>query len=43
VETTSELAALRQLGVHKAQGYLLGRPAPFEAARRLAGPRALMH
>ena len=26
VETDSELAALRRIGVNKAQGYLLGRP-----------------
>jgi EAL domain-containing protein (putative c-di-GMP-specific phosphodiesterase class I) len=43
VETESELATLRKLGVHKAQGYLLGRPAPFETAQRLAGPSALVH
>ena len=35
VETESELATLRELGVHKAQGYLLGRPAPFEAAQQM--------
>ncbi len=28
VETEAELAALRELGVHFAQGYLLGRPEP---------------
>ena len=31
VETEAELAILRELGVDKAQGYLLGRPAPIEA------------
>ena len=35
VETASELAALRALGVQKGQGYLLGRPAPFDIARDL--------
>ena len=29
VETRQELSALRQLGVEKAQGYLLGRPMPL--------------
>jgi EAL domain-containing protein (putative c-di-GMP-specific phosphodiesterase class I) len=29
VETASELAALRELGVHFAQGYYLGRPGPL--------------
>lgn len=29
VETLQELSALRQLGVEKAQGYLLGRPVPL--------------
>lgn len=43
VETTSELEALRQLGVHKGQGYLLGRPAPFEVAQELATQRMVMH
>ena len=43
VETPSELATLRTLGVQQAQGYLLGRPMPFEAARKLfnAGTSAL--
>lgn len=31
VETEAELQALRELKVNKAQGYLLGRPAPIEA------------
>lgn len=31
VETEEELRALRDLKVNKAQGYLLGRPAPIEA------------
>ena len=35
VETPSELAALRALGVGKAQGYLLGRPMPLDGARQL--------
>ncbi|MFT6419303.1 MAG: EAL domain-containing protein (putative c-di-GMP-specific phosphodiesterase class I), partial [Cognaticolwellia sp.] len=30
VETQDELDTLRVLGVDKVQGYLLGRPAPFE-------------
>ena len=30
VETQAELATLRRLGVHLAQGYLVGRPAPVE-------------
>jgi EAL domain-containing protein (putative c-di-GMP-specific phosphodiesterase class I) len=30
VETTQELAALEELGVHYVQGYLLGRPEPLE-------------
>lgn len=29
VETQEELAALREIGVLKAQGYLLGRPGPL--------------
>lgn len=37
VETESELAVLRKLGVDKAQGYLLGRPAPIDAALALVG------
>jgi len=35
VETAAELATLRELGVHKGQGYLLGRPASFEVAQGL--------
>jgi EAL domain-containing protein (putative c-di-GMP-specific phosphodiesterase class I) len=35
VETASELDVLRQLGVTKAQGYLLGRPMPLAAAAQL--------
>lgn len=34
VETPAELDTLRELGVHAAQGYHLGRPAPIEALRR---------
>ncbi len=37
IETPAELAALRALGVHRGQGYLLGRPAPLAA---LTGQRA---
>lgn len=36
VETTQELAALENLGVHYVQGYLLGRPAPLERTASLA-------
>jgi EAL domain-containing protein (putative c-di-GMP-specific phosphodiesterase class I) len=32
VETAAELATLRALGVHEAQGYFIGRPAPLETA-----------
>lgn len=32
VETEAELAALRALGVQKAQGYLIGKPAPLDTA-----------
>jgi EAL domain-containing protein (putative c-di-GMP-specific phosphodiesterase class I) len=32
VETASELSVLRSLGVNKAQGYFLGRPAPLANA-----------
>ena len=35
VETASELETLRSLGVHKGQGYWLGRPASFDIARDL--------
>ena len=28
IETEPELQALRELGIHLGQGYLLGRPAP---------------
>jgi EAL domain-containing protein (putative c-di-GMP-specific phosphodiesterase class I)/DNA-binding NarL/FixJ family response regulator len=30
IETDSELQAIRELGIHLGQGYLLGRPAPAE-------------
>jgi diguanylate cyclase (GGDEF)-like protein len=33
IETPSQLAALRKLGVEFGQGYLLGRPAPIAAGR----------
>jgi EAL domain-containing protein (putative c-di-GMP-specific phosphodiesterase class I) len=39
IETPAELATLRALGVHKGQGYLLGRPAPFDAARQMVESR----
>lgn len=39
VETEAELATLRALGIHKAQGYLLGRPGTFEAAQRMMADR----
>ncbi len=32
VETAQELASLKEMGVDKAQGYYLGRPAPIEQA-----------
>ncbi len=35
VETASELAALKALGVQKAQGYFLGRPMPLNSAKNL--------
>lgn len=35
VETEAELAVLRELGVNKAQGYLLGRPMPIADAAAL--------
>jgi EAL domain-containing protein (putative c-di-GMP-specific phosphodiesterase class I) len=35
VETTAELATLRELGVHAAQGYHLARPSPIDGYRRL--------
>jgi len=37
VETAGELAALRELDVHLAQGYLLGRPAAMASAGRPKG------
>jgi EAL domain-containing protein (putative c-di-GMP-specific phosphodiesterase class I) len=36
VETAGELSTLRQLGVHKAQGYFLGKPMTIESAAKLA-------
>ena len=38
VETASEFATLRSLGVEQAQGYFLGRPMPLEAAIRSIEP-----
>ncbi len=35
VETASELEALRNIGIEKAQGYFLGRPMPFDDATKL--------
>jgi EAL domain-containing protein (putative c-di-GMP-specific phosphodiesterase class I) len=35
IETGAELKALRALGVTRAQGYFLGRPAPLAAAATL--------
>jgi len=35
VETASELAALRAIGIEKAQGYFLGRPTPLADAVKL--------
>ena len=40
IETTGELATLKLLGIKKGQGYLLGRPISFAAARALLGSRA---
>jgi EAL domain-containing protein (putative c-di-GMP-specific phosphodiesterase class I) len=36
VETESELAALRQLGVRNVQGFLTGKPMPIASAMELA-------
>jgi len=38
VETKSELSVLRELGINKAQGYLLGKPMPIGAAAALLVP-----
>ena len=35
VETDGEMNTLRELGVHAAQGYLLGRPVPIEELWRV--------
>jgi EAL domain-containing protein (putative c-di-GMP-specific phosphodiesterase class I) len=40
VETASELRVLRSLGVNKAQGYFLGRPAPLSSAMSSSRQRA---
>lgn len=37
IESESEFATLRTLGVTKGQGYLLGSPAELHVARELAG------
>ena len=37
VETSTQLETLRAIGVHMAQGYFLGRPAPLDEAVRLGG------
>jgi EAL domain-containing protein (putative c-di-GMP-specific phosphodiesterase class I) len=39
VETQSEMLTLKTLGIHRGQGYLLGRPMPPEAAAALVGSR----
>jgi EAL domain-containing protein (putative c-di-GMP-specific phosphodiesterase class I) len=40
IETDAEFATLSGLGVHRGQGWLLGKPAPLDAARSLcASPR----
>lgn len=41
VEQAVELAVLRELGVNKAQGYFIGRPAPIETAAEIATPGKL--
>ncbi len=38
VETASELSVLRELGINKAQGYLLGKPMPIDGAAALLVP-----
>lgn len=38
VETASELSALRELGINKAQGYFLGKPMPLYSAAALLVP-----
>ncbi|MEJ6388617.1 sensor domain-containing phosphodiesterase [Gymnodinialimonas ulvae] len=44
IETETEAAALRDLGVHRGQGWLLGKPMPLDEAlaiaRRIRGPGA---
>ena len=41
VETAAELSALRELGVNKAQGYFIGKPASLEAAVEFVQNHAL--
>lgn len=38
IETEAEHETLRALGVHRGQGYLLGRPLPLAAAEALCAP-----
>jgi EAL domain-containing protein (putative c-di-GMP-specific phosphodiesterase class I) len=40
VETASELAALRAIGIAKVQGYFLGRPTPLADALKLIEPQS---
>jgi diguanylate cyclase (GGDEF)-like protein len=43
VETEEQLALLRELGCHAAQGFLLARPMPFDDLVALASERARAH
>jgi EAL domain-containing protein (putative c-di-GMP-specific phosphodiesterase class I) len=38
VETASEFATLKLLGVDRAQGYFLGRPLPLDKSRQSIEP-----
>jgi diguanylate cyclase (GGDEF)-like protein len=40
IETEEQLSALRELGVHYGQGFLLGRPAPSAGAAQQASPKS---